>query len=568
MRPLLYEMTFVGGFMRIIIILAAAAALLVSCAPENQTETDKTEEMKMFKDLNAKYASFEIDRSTIDLTENQRALMEKLVEAARIMDTLFWMQASEDGLSLKEELAGKEDELSKLKLRFLEINKFRFDRLDNNKPFIGETAHVAGAAFWPADLTQEELEAYVAEHPEEQEQLYHIYTVVRRDGDKLVAIPYAEFFKEELEKAANYLREAAEMAENESFKTYLALRADNLLSDDYFESDMAWMDLEDNLFDIVIGAIEVYEDGLMNLKAAYEAYVLVKDQQASQELAYYIDNMEKMQQALPIDAKFKGRQVQLGSSVGVFTQVFTAGDSEAGSKTIAISLPNDPRVREAKGARKVMLRNAIEAKFDQILKPIAEKMVHPDQVGMVTGEMFFSNVLLHEISHSLGNDYVLDENGVSTGTTIDIALKEASTAIEELKADTGGLYAINTMVEAGVMSDEQRQQAYVTFLAGMFRSVRFGAASAHGVANAITINWLTEKGAVKLDEQGLWSVDFDVFPVVLEELVATVHTIQHTGDYDTARKMIEDHGSLPESLQKQLQNLSDIPVDIEFIWKK
>lgn len=522
----------------------------------------------MFKTLNAKYAPFEINRDLPTLSAEQHALMEKLVEAAKIMDKLFWMQASEDGLALREELAAKDDELSRLKLRFLEINKFRFDRLNGNEPFIGEEPHYPGGTFYPADLTQQELEQYVANNPEQKDDLYNLYTVVRRDGDALKAVPYPEVYKEELEKAAALLREAAGLAENESFKKYLNLRADALLSTDYFESDMAWMDLEDNLFDLVIGAIEVYEDGLMNLKAAYEAYVLVKDEAASQELEGYINAMEKMQQALPIDAEFKQREVQLGSSVGVFTQVFTAGHSEAGSKTIAISLPNDPRVREAKGARKVMLRNAIDAKFEMILKPIAEKMIHPGQVEMVTGGMFFSNVLLHEISHSLGNDYVLGENGESTGVTIDVALKDASTPIEELKADSGGLYAINVMVEEGVLTEEQRRQAYVTFLAGMFRSVRFGAASAHGVANAITINWMLEKGAVTKDEEGLWQVDFDIFPLALEELVKNVHTIQHTGDFETAKALIDQKGSLPADLAMQLDNLEGIPVDIEFIWTK
>jgi hypothetical protein len=548
-------------------LLVLVSLVIWGCAPADEPTSEGTE-LEMFKELNEKYAPFEISRDLPTLNETQQELVEKLVSAAKVMDELFWAQASVDGIALKNELKGKEDELSKLKLRFLKINKYRFDRLNNNKPFIGDDPHNPGGTFWPEDLTQEELEAYIEEHPEQKDDLYQLYTIVRRDGDKLKAIPFPEYYKEQLEKASGFLREAAELAENESFKKYLNLRADDLLTTDYFDSDMAWMDLQDNLFDVVIGAIEVYEDGLMNLKASYEAYVLVKDEAASNELAAYIENMENMQQDLPIEAKFKQRKVQLGSSVGVFTQLYSSGHAEAGSKTIAISLPNDPRVREAKGARKVMLRNAIEAKFDKILKPIAEKMVHPDQVDMVTGEMFFSNVLLHEISHSLGNDYVLDENGESTGTTIDIALKETSTPIEELKADSGGLYAINTMVEAGEMTEEQRKQAYVTFLAGMFRSVRFGAASAHGVANAITINWMMEKGAVVIDENGKWSLKFDMFADALEELVTFVHTIQHTGDYATAKELVEGKGSLPETLAEQLSNMDEIPVDIEFIYTK
>jgi len=554
--------------MKRILALVALVALLCSCTPPPDDVNSTKSELDMFKELNAKYAAYEINRTLPDLTEDQQMLVEKLVEAAKIMDTLFWMQASEDGLALREELQAEEGELAALKLRFLNINKFRFDRLDNNKPFLGETPHNPGAAFYPADLTQAELEAYIETHPEQKDELLGLYTVVRREGDMLKAIPFPEYYKEELEQAAAYLREAAELATNESLKRYLNLRADDILTTDYFESDMAWMSLEGNLFDIVIGAIEVYEDGLMNRKAAYEAYVLVKDEAASQELEGYISNMETMQQALPIEAKFKQRSVQLGSSVGVFTQVYTAGHSEAGSKTIAISLPNDPRVREAKGARKVMLRNAIEAKYENILKPIAATMMHADQVDLVTGDMFFSNTLLHEVSHSLGNDYVLNDDGSSTDMTIDAALKETSTAIEELKADSGGLFGVDLMIEAGVLEEVNRQQAYATWVAGLFRSVRFGAASAHGVANAISINWMMEKGAVSVDENGKWSVDFEQFPVALEELVKTVHTIQHTGDYAAAKALIAEKGTLPEILKEQLAGLENIPVDIEFIWTK
>lgn len=549
------------------LITLVVAMLLFGCTPTEDTTGDA--EMNAMKALVSKYAQVEFPMTVEGLSETEQQIIDKLIAASKIIDTLYWKQASKDGLELREKLAASDAPVDKLKLHFLEINKFGYDRLDGNAPFLDNAPLPEGATFWPEDLTREELAAYVEAHPEEKEALYGLTTVVKRDGEKLVAVPYRELFNEELAAASQLLKEAAELAENESLKRYLNLRATALVTDDYFESDMAWMDLEGNTIDIVIGAIEVYEDGLMNLKAAYEAYVLVKDQKASEELESYINAMESMQQSLPIGDAFKQRKVKLGSSVGVFTQVYTSGQCEAGSKTIAISLPNDPRVRAEKGARKVMLRNAIDAKFEKILIPIAERLLDPEQLNLVQGNSFFSNVLLHEVSHSLGNDYVLDENGNETEVTIDEALKDKSTAIEECKADIGGLYAADTLVTSGVMSVEERQQAYVTFTAGIFRSVRFGAASAHGIANAIAINWLRERGAVRFmdDEEGRWQVALENFHLGIETLLEEVLTIQYTGDYERAVKLVDNYGTLPPELVEKLESLTDVPVDIEILYK-
>ena len=549
--------------MRKALLLVLIPLFFAACS-NNVTETGDNE-MTEFKALNEKYAPVEISAKLDGLTEKEQQLLGKLIEAARAIDVIYWKQASKDGLELRSQLAASDAELDKLKLRFLNINKFGFDRLNGNQPFLGEKPLPKGATFYPEDLTVEELESYVAEHPEEKEALYGLCTVVQRDGEKLKAVPYSEIYKEELTKAANLLKEAAELADEETLKNYLNLRADALLSDNYFESDMAWMDLKGK-FDIVIGAIEVYEDGLMGLKAAYESYVLVKDQAASEELENYISSMEEMQQNLPVDAKFKQRKVQLGSSVGVFTQVFTAGQCEGGSKTIAISLPNDPKVREAKGARKVMLKNAIDAKFEKILRPIADRMMVAEQKELVDRDFFFSNTLLHEISHSLGNDYILDENGESTGIQIEEKLKEFGTSIEECKADIGGLYAADVMVKKGLMTDADVEKAYATYTAGIFRSVRFGAASAHGKANALTINWLLDKGGVSVNDEGKYMVHKDEFHAAIEELLATVLTLQHTGDYEGAKALFDKYGKLPADITTKLEAMTDIPVDIEFIW--
>ncbi len=544
----------------IIAVAVIAAALAVAGAEEDEAMADIQERL-------AKYARVEVSSDEPGLSEGQRAVLGKLIAAARLMDEIFWTQASSDGLAWLAELAGGRDELERLRLRFLTINKCRFDRQADNEPFLGTGQRPAGAAFWPDDLTREELESYLADHPDQRDELLGLTTVVRRDGDRLAAIPYSVVYEGWLRPAARLLLEAAELSGNESLSRYLSLRAEALLSDDYLESDMAWMDLEGNVLDIVIGPIEVYEDGLMNRKASYEAFVLVKDEEASRALESYIEAMDAMQAALPIDERFKRRRVRLGSSVGVFTLVYAAGDGDAGIKTIAISLPNDERVRERKGSRKIMLRNAIEAKFRMILVPIAERLLATEQLELLDGDLFFTNILLHEIAHSLGNDFVLDEDGERTALKVDEALMNHSSAIEECKADVGGLFSANVLVERGVITAGQRAALYANFLAGIFRSVRFGAADSHGIANAIELNWLLERGGVSLGDDGRWRVHEEPFAEALRDLLTELLTIQYSGDYERAGALVNRYGALPQRLVEQLDACSDIPVDIEFVWR-
>jgi hypothetical protein len=545
----------------LVAVMLTAAALGVSpAAAEDEAVTD-------IKARLAKYARVEVARDLPGLTQNEQAILRKFIAAAKLIDQAFWAQANADGLALRAELEEGTDELSRLRLRFLNINKGRFDRQADNEPFLGGSPKPAGAAFWPEDLTREELEAYVTAHPEEREGLYSLTTLVRRDGERLTTIPYRVAFEALLQPAAGLLREAADLSDNESLSRYLRLRADALVTDAYLESDLAWMDVAGNKLDIVIGAIEPYEDGLMNLKGAFEAFVLVKDEAASRELEAYIQAMDEMQQALPIDPQFKRRAVRLGSRVGVFTLVYASGDGEAGIKTIAISLPNDERVREAKGTRKIMLRNAVAAKYEKILVPIAGRLLAPDQLGLLDGDIFFSNILLHEVAHSLGNDFVLDAEGDKTERRIDEALKNHSAAIEECKADIAGLWSAEVLVSNGVIPADKQASVYATFLAGIFRSVRFGAASAHGVANAVELNWFLADEAITVGVDGRWRVDEAKFRESLRGLCRELLLIQYTGDYRRAAALIEKYGTLPESLQAGPAAQTDIPVDIEFVWK-
>jgi hypothetical protein len=513
----------------------------------------------------AKYARVEASSDIPGLSDSQRAVLGKMIEAAKLMDICFWKQASPDGLELRQKLEASDSELDAKLLHFLMINKCRFDRQANYEPFIGEEPRPAGATLWPENFTAEELEAYLADHPEKKESILSLTTLVRRDGNELTTVPYHVAFSEELRQAAGLLREAAVLTENASLRRYLGLRANSLVTDDYFESDMAWLDLEGNTLDIVIGPIEPYEDGLMNLKTAYEAFVLVKDEAASRELGAYIEAMEEMQQNLPIGEQFKRREVRLGSSVGVFTVVFATGDGDAGIKTIAISLPNDERVRAQKGSRKIMLRNALDAKFNRILFPIAERFIAPEQLDMVDGDLFFGNILLHEVAHSLGNDFVLDAEGNPTATRIDVAMKNHSTVIEECKADIGGLHSAGVMIRRGVIPPEKRPAIYTTYLAGIFRLVRFGTAQSHGVAGAIALNWINEHGGILVSDDGRYSVDEEKFATAVSGLLEELLTIQYTGDYERADALISKYGAVPDGLSARLADLDDIPVDIEFV---
>jgi len=546
----------------VMLMIILAAAMFACTAPEKEDEAMADIDTRL-----TKYAQVEVSSDVPGLDDSQKAALAKLIEAAKIMDELFWKQASADGLELREKLAASDSELDQKLLHFLKINKGRFDRQANDEPFIGTGAKPAGATFWPEDLTVAELEEYIADFPEEKDALYSLLTLVRREYDKLVAIPYHKVYTEDLQKAAGLLREAAELVENETLKNYLNIRAEALVTDDYLASDMAWMDLEGNMLDIVIGAIEPYEDRLMNLKAAYESFVLVKDEEASRALDSYINAMDAMQKALPVEEQFKRNEILLGSSVGVFTLVYGGGDGDAGIKTVAISLPNDERVREQKGSRKIMLRNAIQAKFENTLLPISKRLLTPADYELVDGDIFFSNILLHEIAHSFGNDFVLDAEGNSTGTKADVALRNLSTPLEECKADIGGLYSYGVLMERGIIAEDKLPSVYATFLGGIFRSVRFGAASAHGVANAIQVNWLIENEGIVFDEEGRYVIDPEKFAAGVESLLTELLMTQMTGDFARAEEVVTKYGKLPMELKYKLSEMNDIPVDIEFVWK-
>lgn len=497
------------------------------------------------------YATFMLSSNLKDLSDNQRKMIPLLIEVSTIMDDLFWKQAYGDKqalLSSLERPAAKE---------FAKINYGPWDRLRDNEPFIsGVGEKPLGAQYYPEDMTKEEFEAF------ESDDKSSLYTLVRRnESGELYTIPYHEAYAEEVSRAAKLLMQASELAEDPGFKDYLILRAEALLTDEYLASDMAWMDMKSNKIDFVVGPIENYEDHLFNYKAAHEAYVLIKDMAWSERLAKYIQFLPELQAGLPVEAAYKQENPGTDSDLNAYDVIYYAGDCNAGSKTIAINLPNDERVQLAKGTRRLQLKNAMLAKYDKIMVPISDLLIDESQKKHVTFDAFFANTMFHEVAHGLGIKNTIDGDG-----TVRQALKELGSALEEGKADILGLYMITQLKEKGEVEGDLMDY-YTTFLAGIFRSVRFGASSAHGQANMIRFNYFKEHNAFTYDkEKGTYKVNFDEFQGAMNSLSEKILTLQGDGDYDGVKALFDEMGVVGPDLQYDLDRVGEagIPRDIVF----
>lgn len=530
-------------------ILIIAIIGVSSCSTPTDTDTAGTTDATIQQKLD-KYTSVKLTTDLSKLSENQKKMIPILIEASKIMDELFWFEAYGD----KEELLkGIQDDDTRA---FVKINYGPWDRLDGNASFVeGIGEKPKGANFYPADMTKEEFEAA------ELEGKASLYTFIRRDKEgNLMAIPYREMFPEKIKKAASLLRDAAALADDESFKNYLTLRADALETDDYQPSDMAWMDMKTNQMEMVVGPIETYEDALYGYKAAHEAYVLVKDMEWSQRLAKYAAFLPELQTGIPVDEKYKQEKPGSDAELNAYDVIYYAGDCNAGSKTIAINLPNDEEVQLAKGSRRLQLKNAMRAKFDKILVPIAEELIAEDQRQYITFDAFFSNTMFHEVAHGLGIKNTINGKG-----TVREALKNHASALEEGKADILGLYMITQLHKKGELEGDIKDY-YVTFMTSIFRSVRFGASSAHGKANMIRFNYFQEKGAFERQEDGTYRVNFEKLEEAAQSLSSLILQLQGEGDYDGVDKLVAEKGVIGEQLQADLDRLSakGIPVDVVF----
>ena len=538
---------------------AATLSILVFSSSAYAQESEAAATSPPIAERLAQYASVELSTDLSQLSPSEINMLPLLINAAKAMDECFWIQAWGDKQKLLNRCRDRNA------YNFASINYGPWDRLNDNTPFLtGIGPKPDGANFYPPEMTKAEFEKYIVANPNKSKALKHLYTMVRRgsDGKSLRAIPYHGFFHTQVSDAARSLLDAAKLAEDPGLKRYLELRADALFTDDYRASDLAWLDMKNNGIDIVIGPIETYEDKLFGYKASYEAYVLIKDKAWSKRLEKYATFLPQLQKDLPVDAAYKKETPGSDSDLNAYDVVYYAGDCNAGAKTIAINLPNDESVQLEKGTRRLQLKNAMRAKYDQVLLPIATVLIAYDQRKHITFNAFFNNTMFHEVAHGLGIKNTINGKG-----TVRSALKNLASAMEEGKADVLGIFMITKLAEQGIISESNVRNSYVTFLAGIFRSVRFGAASAHGKANMIRFNFFKDAGAFSKDPKtGLYSVDFDKMQSAISALSRKILTLQGDGDYDGVKNMMERMGNIGPVLKSDLDgiNKAGIPVDIVF----
>lgn len=519
--------------------------------PESEEKEFLTPQDSLMQMNLDKYVTVKLTADLSHLSEDQKKMISLLIRVGEITDEIFWKQAYGDKTDLISRI---NDSRTK---KFAKINYGPWDRLDDNRPFVQDVGpKPPGANFYPADMSKEEFEE--SNLPGKKS----LYTLIRRDNQGgLVVVPYHQAYIEDVKKASRLLKEAAELAQDESFRKYLNLRAEALLNDEYFESDLAWMDMKSNKIDIITGPIETYEDQLFGYKAAYETYVLVKDMEWSERLSKYTAFLPELQSGLPVDSKYKMEIPGSESQLAAFDVIYYSGDCNAGSKTIAVNLPNDERVQLEKGTRRSQLKNAMRAKFDKILLPIAEELINEEQRGFITFDAFFANTMFHEVAHGLGI-----KNTITGKGTVREALKEHASALEEGKADVLGLYMITELHKKGEV-EEALMNFYTTFMTSIFRSVRFGASSSHGKANMIRFNYFKEMGAFTRDgTTGTYKVDFDKMQLAMNSLSEKILMLQGDGDYDGVEALVRELGAIKPELRADLDRLAQkgIPVDIVF----
>ena len=540
-----------------LLVACIAALVLAGCKPP-ATDTAATASVSTTPaetqiPASSDYAVVPLKADLSGFDENGKRMIALLVQAAQVMDDLYWQQSWDgDRAALLQRApdAGTRD--------LVALNFGPWDRLNEDKPLLaGIGPRPPGATFYPADMTTQEFEqAELADKAS-------WYTLLRRDANgKLVTVPYHVAYKADLERAAGLLREAAKLSADASFASYLELRAKALLDDDFQASDLAWMDMKSNPVDIVIGPIESYEDALFGYKTAYEGIVLVKDQEWSQRLARFTQFLPELQRGLPVPDKYKAQMPGSNADLNAYAAVYYGGDANVGAKTIAINLPNDEEVQLQKGTRRLQLENVMQAKFDAIMLPIAKQLVADDQLQHVTFDAFFQNTMFHEVAHGLGIKNTLDGKG-----TVSEALKDQASSFEEGKADVLGLYMVQKLADKGEMDKAKLLDNYVTFLAGIMRSVRFGAADAHAKANMVRFNFFAEQGAFSRDAQtGRYRVDAEKMRKAIDALSAKLLTIQGDGDYTGAKQLTDTLGVIEPDLAADLKKLeaAGIPVDIRF----
>ena len=536
--------------------------LILSC--EKSMKLEKAD-MGYVKAQLEKFAPVKIGYDKTILSSKDQQVVKKLVQAAQYIDKIYLRQVFSKNEEILKILENSTDPNDRVYLNFFKIMYGPFDRLQEHRTFLGTWQHPQGANFYPEDMTHDEFVQWIENHPEDKENFESNYTIIRRKGNKLVAIPYSKAYNDLLKPAAKLLHEAADITDDASLKKFLNSRADAFLTNDYYQSDMDWMDLN-GAIEVVIGPYEVYDDYLMGYKAAFESFICVVDPVESEKLSVIAGHLKDMERNLPYADKYKNFDRGSSSPIKVVQEIYTAGDTRAGVQTLAFNLPNDERVRQAKGSKKVLLKNVQEAKFKKILMPIVEKVIAPEQLPFISFDAYFNHILLHEVSHGLGPGILTLANGEKT--TVNKMLKDSYSAIEEAKADICGNYNVQYLIDIGVFPKKLEKSLYVTFLGGMFRSVRFGINEAHGKANMIQFNYLLENKAFKYDEKSeKFLVDHKKAKTAVKNLASLLLTIEAEGNYDAAKQLIDNYGVMTEPMRAALDKLGDIPVDIKPIYE-
>lgn len=528
---------------------------------DNQTQPESALNVATLHAKLARYVKVEIpfDRTEFD-TRDLAAVM-LLVKASKVLDNLFWEQSSAVGPKLREQLATPTGKMQKLLAHYLSINYGPYDRLDGMTPFIKVAPKPAGATFYPADMTKDEFNDWIEKHPADRDSFRSCFTVIRRKDHSLTATPYSTFYGKQLAVAAGLLKQAAKLVKNASLAKFLNSRADAFLSNDYTASDIDWMDVKGSDLEVTIGPYEVYEDALFNYKAAFESFVTRRDPVQSQKLSKVAAYLVEMEKNLPIPEKHKNYGRGHASPIVVVNLIYSAGDTRAGVQTIAFNLPNDEKVRKLKGSKKVMLENIAKAKFDSILMPIAARVLDKSQQSKVSFDAYFNHTLMHEVSHGLGPGFI---TLAGEKVPVNIALRELYSTIEEAKADVLGVYNTLFLISKGVLPASLGEQTLVSYLAGVFRAVRFGVHEAHGRANLVVFNYLMDNGGYRFDaETKRYAVDLAKAPAVFKTLAHDLLMLEALGDYPGTQAFLKKYARPNQQLQSVLDGLHGVPVDIE-----
>jgi hypothetical protein len=508
----------------------------------------------------AKFRRVPMPFRTSGLSIREQHLVGKLVEACGYLESIYWRQSDPEALTLYQSLASSRNLRDVQLRRYLWINASRFDLLDQDKPFVGSEAMSPGRGLYPAKLTRDEVDNYVQQHPDQKTAIYEPLTIVRWHQGKLDAVPYHIAFRAFLEPAARALRAAATLSDDPAFARLLRLRADALLSDDYFASDLAWLELKNPKFDIIFAPYETYLDGLLGVKGSYGAAVLVRNDRESKKLELFAGYVPQIQDALPLAAEDRPSKHGLETPMEVMDAPFRAGDLTHGYQAVADNLPNDPRVHELKGSKKLFFKNFMDARVNYVILPVARKLMEPEQAAKVSGEGYLLTTIMHEICHGLGPAYSRTASG-----KIDIreAIGPAFGGLEEAKADVTGMFGLKWLVDHDALPKEKLEEYYASYIGGVFRTVRFGTAEAHGRAEMMEFNYLSERGAIRRNANGRYAIDYEQMPGALANLAKELLEIEATGDRSRAENWFNKYDAMPEELKASLQAASDVPVDID-----